>query len=151
MTDTPATDVAAKPAAKAAAKTTSEPAKKAPRKTAAKPAAKAAVKSAVRPASKKAPTAKPAAPARKSVDKVAPKASRKIKMIRDSFTMPKDEYAAIASLKERGVKLGRPLRKSEILRAGIQALKALNDKALLAAIAALPQVKTGRPKSKNVG
>ena len=67
-------------------------------------------------------------------------------MVRDSFTMPKDEYAAIAELKARGVKLGRPLRKSELLRAGLLALKGLSDKALLAAITALPALKTGRPR-----
>ena len=43
-------------------------------------------------------------------------------------------------------KLGRPLRKSELLRAGLLALKGLSDKALLAAITALPALKTGRPR-----
>ncbi len=66
--------------------------------------------------------------------------------MRDSFTMPKDEYQVIDALKARALGLEKHVRKSELLRAGIQALAAMNDRALLKAIAAVPTLKTGRPK-----
>lgn len=70
----------------------------------------------------------------------------KLKMERDSFTMPKAEYAQIYVLKERLVKLGQPVKKSELLRAGLMLLSALNDAELKANMAKIPAIKTGRPK-----
>ena len=70
----------------------------------------------------------------------------KHKLVRDSFTIPKSEYAELHALKLRTATLGRPAKKSEVLRAGIQALAGMSDKALLAALAAVPALKTGRPK-----
>lgn len=70
----------------------------------------------------------------------------KPKMERDSFTMPKDEYAQIALLKRRLEGLGRPVKKSELLRAGLKLLSAMDDVALTAALADIPAIKTGRPK-----
>jgi hypothetical protein len=75
-----------------------------------------------------------------------PKA-HKPKLVRDSFTMPKDEYQVIDVLKRRALALEKQVRKSELLRAGIQALAALNDRAFLKAIAGVPTLKTGRPKA----
>jgi len=72
----------------------------------------------------------------------------KMKMARDSFTMPKDEYAQLANLKNRLAELGQPAKKSELLRAGIQLLVAMTDVRLKAAMAAIPVIKTGRPKKK---
>jgi hypothetical protein len=72
----------------------------------------------------------------------------KLKLMRDSFTMPALEYAAIGELKARAAKLARPAKKSELLRAGIKLLSDMSDKQLLAALAAVPPIKTGRPKSK---
>ena len=69
----------------------------------------------------------------------------KHKLVRDSFTIPKDEYAVLAELKLRAGQLMRPAKKSEILRAGINALRGMTDKALVAALAAVPSLKTGRP------
>jgi hypothetical protein len=66
-------------------------------------------------------------------------------MVRDSFTMPKGEYAAIDALKARAAKAGRPAKKSELLRAGIQLLDALTPAALVARLKGLPPIKTGRP------
>ncbi len=70
---------------------------------------------------------------------------RKPKMVRDSFTMPKEEYAVIEVLKDRAAKAGRPAKKSELLRAGVALLERLSAKALVSALQALPAVKTGRP------
>lgn len=114
--------------------------------TASRPAAKRA-----RPAAPKKPSRKPAAqPAVKAGKKPAlpakPAKVKKPKLVRDSFTLPKDEYGVLAELKQRCAKLEHPAKKSELLRAGIKALAGLSDKNLLAALKAVPSIKTGRPK-----
>ncbi len=113
----------------------------------AKPAAASATK---KPSVAKAPAKKPvaakAAPAKPVTVKIVKPA--KLKMERDSFTMPKTEYAQLAVLKERLVKLGQPAKKSELLRAGIMQLAAMTDAALKAAMAKVPTIKTGRPNKK---
>lgn len=115
------------------------------------PAANPAGTRAATRAAKAAPKAGPVAPAksatataagRKSTDTAKPKN----KLVRDSFTIPKTEYQALGELKQRAAKLERPAKKSELLRAGISALIALGDKALVAALARVPSLKTGRPK-----
>ena len=93
------------------------------------------------PAKKAAPTvkAKPAA--------AAPKAEKpkKPKLVRDSFTIPKLEYKVLQDSKDRAAALGRPVKKSEVLRAGLKALAGMNDAAFVAALGAVPALKTGRP------
>jgi hypothetical protein len=79
------------------------------------------------------------------VEPVAP--TVKYKLIRDSFTFPENEYAQIALLKNRALTLAHHAKKSEVLRAGIAALSALSDEALLSALQAVTPIKTGRPKS----
>ncbi len=89
--------------------------------------------------------AKPAVPAKPPA--AAPKAERgKEKLVRDSFTMPRADFALIEQLKARALAFQRPAKKSELLRAGLQALAALSDKALKSRLDALPQLKTGRPR-----
>lgn len=87
-----------------------------------------------------APRARPAAPADSE------RKPKKPKLVRDSYTIPKNEYQDLASLKERLVALGRPVKKSELLRAGIHLLRGLADAVLLQALAQVPALKTGRPK-----
>jgi len=70
----------------------------------------------------------------------------KNKLVRDSFTIPKAEYAVLNELKQRATRLTQPAKKSELLRAGIALLKSLSDPAFLAALAAVPNLKTGRPR-----
>ncbi len=121
-------------------------------KPVAKPAASSVTKktSAAKVVANKAPVKKPlatkATAAKPAVAKVAKPA--KLKMERDSFTMPKTEYAQLAVLKERLVKLRQPAKKSELLRAGIMQLTAMTDAALKAAMAKVPTIKTGRPNKK---
>lgn len=132
--------------------------KPAPAAAARKPKAKARVKAPAAEAVKPAATsvavkaAKAKAPKVKATqakaDKVkADKAdkARKPKLVRDSFTIPKTEYAVLEELKLRAAKLGRPTKKSEVLRAGVQALAAMGDAAFLATVGAVPALKTGRP------
>jgi hypothetical protein len=117
------------------------------------PAAKtSAVKPTTKPAVAKAAPA--SSTAKTTVAKKAEKAkpvkekTPKLKMERDSFTMPKTEYAQFHVLKERLNKLAQPAKKSELLRAGIMQLSAMTDAALKAALAKVPAIKTGRPKKK---
>ena len=70
----------------------------------------------------------------------------KEKLVRDSFTMPRSDFDLIALLKERALTFKRPTKKSELLRAGLQALAALNQKQLQTALDSLPLLKSGRPK-----
>lgn len=84
----------------------------------------------------------------KSTEKAAsaPLKAPKQKLVRDSFTMPEDDYATIAAMKKRAIGFQRPARKSELLRAGLRALAALDDAGLKAALDSLVPVKAGRPK-----
>jgi hypothetical protein len=89
----------------------------------------------------------------KKVTAVAPAAvktekPKKAKLIRDSFTIPKAEYLVLDELKLRANKLMNPAKKSELLRAGIKALSAMTDSALLAVLKQVPAIKTGRPAAK---
>jgi hypothetical protein len=80
---------------------------------------------------------------------LAPVGSKqKHKLVRDSFTIPKDEYAVLTGLKQRAAKLAHHAKKSEVLRAGVQLLSVLPDAAFLAALQAVPSLKTGRPKQE---
>lgn len=118
---------------------------------------KAPVRQAARPVTKaKAPAAKKAMPPIGPVKKqtIKPRAAtasekpdkaKKPKLVRDSFTIPKAEYGVLAELKQRAAKLTQPVKKSELLRAGIKALAAMQDAAFLAALANVPAIKTGRP------
>lgn len=78
-----------------------------------------------------------------------PIAAEDVKLVRDSFTMPREDFELIASLKARALEFRRPTKKSELLRAGLQQLAALPEKQLQAALAALRVLPTGRPKKKH--
>ena len=98
----------------------------------------AAVKSAV----KKPPVEKSAAATAAKKSKKAPK----VKIVRDSFTMPQSEYQKIAEIKEICLEAGLQVKKSEVLRAGLKALAKLNAAQLGRALTGLEKIKTGRPK-----
>jgi hypothetical protein len=138
-----------------AKKTARKATKRAPRKTAIKAPVKTKAIVNKKPVNKT-----PAAPTKKAStqpkDKAKAKAAptvppvveanlKKPKLVRDSFTFPKDEYQAIAGLKQKALGLKHSAKKSEILRAGLKLLSSLNDKAFLAALTNVPALKTGRP------
>lgn len=104
------------------------------------PTASVAKSSSAQTAPKKVVVAKVAKPAKEKIPK--------LKMERDSFTMPKAEYAQFHVLKERLAKLGQPAKKSELLRAGIMQLTAMTDAILKEVMSKVPTIKTGRPKKK---
>ncbi len=124
---------AARAPAKSLAKSPLKTVAKTPVKAKQSPQPKTAVKTAVKPVSKLVKVEK----------------AKKPKMIRDSFTIPKTEYVVIDALKERAGKLSRAAKKSELLRAGVKALAAMSDAAFLAALSAVPTIKTGRPAATN--
>ncbi len=80
-----------------------------------------------------------------TLDEAKPAKAKKEKLVRDSFTMPTSEYAAIGNLKKRCLNLGVAAKKSEILRAAIVTMANLSDTDLVAAIESLEVIKTGRP------
>jgi hypothetical protein len=76
------------------------------------------------------------------------KVKQKVKLIRDSFGMPKNEYLALSDLKLRSARLGMPAKKSEILRAGVAVLSKMSDTLFSTALDAIPSLKTVLPKPK---
>ena len=72
---------------------------------------------------------------------------KKIKVVRDCFTIPKPEFEKIDTLKKRALALGVSVKKSELLRAGLLVLGGMSDTALKAAVANVPVLKTGRPEA----
>lgn len=108
------------------------------------PAAKKTVTTKKRVVAKKLAAAAPTPVPLPTLPEIKHKA--KEKLVRDSFTMPRSDFDLIALLKERALTFKRPTKKSELLRAGLQALAALNQKQLQTALDSLPLLKSGRPK-----
>ncbi|MGC2047789.1 MAG: hypothetical protein WA635_04175 [Gallionella sp.] len=99
----------------------------------------------------------PKKPGIKSANKVSPnpapkkaakksKKVNKIKVVRDSFTMPQSEYQKIAEIKAICLKARMHVKKSEVLRAGLKTLAKLNATQLKRTLSDLEKIKTGRPK-----
>jgi len=134
------------PAKKAAAK--KAPAKKAVAKKA--PAKKAAAKKA---SAKKAPAKKAAAkksatkkPKVEAVEVAPTQKPKKVKLVRDSFTMPGHEYQVLQDIKKAALKAGVELKKSDLLRIGVSMLKNFSVTQLDKARATLTKLRAGRPK-----
>lgn len=145
----PTTRSATRPkATKAAAPAAAKPPRKSAPVAAKTVAAKA--KAVTRPTARKASPAKkpahePAAFVARSDNAGKPGKTKKPKLVRDSFTMPEEEYALIAALKRRCLNAGVSAKKSEILRAAIANLAKLGDASVVAALRRLEVIKTGRP------
>lgn len=116
------------------------------RKTPTKPAPVATAAAPVKRAPVKAATVTVKAPATTEKKlKKNKKSGSKLKVVRDSFTMPQSEYEKIGELKQLCLKSGMHVKKSELLRAGLNALGKLSAVQLKAALAGLEKIKTGRP------
>jgi len=113
------------------------PARAAAAKTVSKPQAPATTAALAKPASA------PAATAASAAGKIAK--DKKPKMVRDSVTIPKAEYMVLEAMKQRAAQLKVTVKKTELIRAGMKHLATLPDAVFLAAIAAVPSLKTGRP------
>ena len=84
----------------------------------------------------------------KSASQHAPKKAKKDqkkKVVRDSFTMPQNEYSKIAEIKAICLKSKMHVKKSEVLRAGLKLLAELNPAQLKQKLGSLEKIKTGRP------
>jgi hypothetical protein len=134
---------ATKPAVKAAVKAVAKTASKAVTLPVAQTPAKAVVKIAVKTTAKAEPKVAKVAAVKPKSDKLLK--DKKAKLVRDSFTIPKLEYLLLDQLKQRSGTLGTAVKKSELIRAGIKALAAMADAGFLAAVKAVPTIKTGRP------
>lgn len=128
------------------------------------PVAKATTASATKSApAAKAPAAAPAT-ARKAVAKAKPavktvadapkpemkfdikEKTKKVKLVRDSFTMPEAEYAVLGEVKKACLKAGIEVKKSELLRVGVALIRQLDNARIQEILAGLPTLKAGRPK-----
>lgn len=107
-------------------------ARKTPAKAAPKPAAPAVAKAPKAPVASKVDTGK---------EKI-----KKQKLVRDSFTMPEDEYRILGEVKKACIKAGFEVKKSELLRVGVALIQKMDLPALKNVLAALPPLKAGRPK-----
>lgn len=67
------------------------------------------------------------------------------RVIRDSFTMPSQDYEKIAQLRARCLRIGISTTKSEVLRAGLHALANMPEETLRKVIRSIEKVKSGRP------
>ena len=137
-----ASESPSKPAAKRSARVAVNPRTRrtsAPPSSPRRPAAAEEVPPKVRAKVAPAPE-QPAAPAEK------PAKPPKMRLVRDSFTMPETDFALVAVLKARALGQGRAAKKSELLRAGLQLLSQQDPSMLLAALERLSPIKTGRPK-----
>jgi len=70
---------------------------------------------------------------------------KKTKMVRDSFSMPENDYAQFSTLKKRCLLAGVHVKKSELLRAGLLSLSNLSDSELVNIAGQVERLKTGRP------
>ena len=88
----------------------------------------------------------------KSAAKPAKKASpvpSAIKLVaqhvtRDTFSMPSSDYSLIEQLRVRAAREGRNTNKSEVIRAGLRGLLALESADLVGILNRLEKVKPGR-------
>ena len=78
--------------------------------------------------------------------KLKKQALKKPKLVRDSFTIPETDYVLFENIKQRALSAGIEVKKSEILRAAIMVIAALDDAELIKAIGLVERIKTGRPK-----
>jgi len=69
---------------------------------------------------------------------------KKAKTVREDFSLPMLEYLMLETLKLRSSKLGSPVKKNVLVRAGIKALASMSDANFLAMLKTVPARKTER-------
>lgn len=89
--------------------------------------------------------AQPPAKAAQAKAKLKPK---KAKLVRDSFTMPENEYQVIGELKKACLGAGFSIKKSELLRIGVALLQKMTPVQIQESLSNLPALKAGRPKKE---
>ena len=73
---------------------------------------------------------------------------KKSRLIRDSFTIPEDEYQVLVATKKRIIKSGLEVRKTEIVRIGLALVGKVGLAELKKHLGALKKLQSGRPKRK---
>lgn len=73
---------------------------------------------------------------------------KKNKVIRDSFTMPASYYILMSSLQQRCMREGVSVNKSELLRAGLDALNSMSTNDIVKFVQGLTKLKPGRRSQK---
>jgi len=114
-----------------------------------KKAKKTPAKSAARKsAAKKTASGKTASKTVKQKDhgKSASAKHKHAQLVRDSFTIPEDEYALLGEAKKACLAAGFDIKKSELIRIGIALAYDLSTSRIKKAQQSLQPVKTGRPK-----
>jgi hypothetical protein len=71
----------------------------------------------------------------------------KVKLVRDSFTLPEADHELIKKCKKSAITSGRETKKSEVVRAAIQSFSQLSLDDQLKIYNALQPIAVGRPKS----
>jgi hypothetical protein len=66
------------------------------------------------------------------------KSLRGTRLVREKFSLPADEFAKLAALKQRLSEQGLAVKKNELLRAGLMLLAALDDGDLKEIVATVP-------------
>ena len=106
-------------------------------------AVKPAIASPTKPTSVAAPSAAAQAKVR-ATEKI-----KKPKLVRDSFTMPEAEYAALGEVKKACLKAGFEVKKSELLRIGVALVRKMALAVLKQEVGALAPLKPGRPPKQS--
>ena len=75
--------------------------------------------------------------------RIVQKVKKRIKTVRDTFTMPQPEYDQIEKLRIRAMKKGIDRNKSEMIRAGLKALTKMNETEFKEAINQVTRTKRG--------
>ena len=81
----------------------------------------------------------PASAAKAAAAPTPDKPPKPVKLKRDSFRMPKEGFELIDRLKKRAERLRHPVKKGELLRAGLASLDRLSDEALAFALESVPR------------
>jgi hypothetical protein len=74
--------------------------------------------------------------------------SKKAKLVRDSFTMPEEEYKLLGDVKRDCLKAGIEVKKSQLLRVGVALIRQMEINKLKTELSGLPALKAGRPKKE---
>lgn len=76
----------------------------------------------------------------------SPQIPQKKRVIRDAFSIPEDDYELIEKIRDRLVReLAMVRNKSEVVRAGLKLLYAMDAEQLREAVEAVERLKPGRP------
>jgi len=70
------------------------------------------------------------------------------KVIRDSFTLPEDDYKLILHMQDRALDVRMSVTKGEVLRAGLHALERMSNEELLSTLRTVEKLKPGRRKDE---